>query len=63
MWDNEALDNYKDQLWNENYGLGSSSNNESEMDGFAVPTVIWSGWIVSVAVFICEIIWDKVTSH
>lgn len=30
---------------------------------FAVPAIVWSGWIGSVILFICEIIWKKISGH
>ncbi len=29
-------------------------------DGSSIPTFVWCGWIASVIVFVCEIIWSKV---
>ncbi len=35
-------------------------SNELSSDEFTIPTVLWCGWIASVIVFLCEIIWSKV---
>lgn len=60
-WTNDRLAKYKEELWKYNIDLGTI-NNDSNVGDFEVPTIIWSGWIVSVAVFVCEIIWNRLAS-
>lgn len=43
-----------------NRNLLFNTSNESVSGDFAVPSVVWYGWIGSVIVFVCEIIWKKV---
>lgn len=39
------------------------TNNETNGGEFAIPTIIWCGWIASVMFFICEIIWMKIRTE
>lgn len=35
---------------------------ESGMETFTVPTAVWCGWIASIIIFVCELMWTKVSS-
>lgn len=43
-----------------NRHLQFKSSKGSDNGEFTVPTAVWCGWIVSVLVFVCEIIWNKI---
>lgn len=36
------------------------SSNKPNRSEFIVPAVVWCGWIVSVIVFVCELVWTKI---
>lgn len=61
LWRNAELSLYKERLWLDMATRASNTNNKSS--DFRVPTVIWCGWIGSVAVLVCEIIWNKIASY
>ncbi len=48
-------------LWKLN--LNRPADNKLDNGEFAVPTIVWCGWIVSGIAFICEIMWNKVGSE
>ncbi len=54
----EAINN----LWRSKLSLRykTVSNGSSDSGEFIVPTVVWCGWIASVIVFGCEIVWNKI---
>lgn len=56
-WARERDTVTRDILWNKQRQIKDSK--KLDMSEFTVPTVIWCGWIASVIVFVCEIIWYK----
>lgn len=60
-WEKYAEERYVEKLYKEDYDLQFYHDNESDVRKFAVPTVVWIGWIASTIVFISEIIWNRVT--
>lgn len=58
-WGREGSERIAKTLWKLN--LNREMNNEvSSIGEFAVPTIVWCGWIASTVVFICEIFWHKI---
>lgn len=55
-WIAEQDERQTEKLWK----LNLSRQIWNETNDFSVLTLVWCGWITSVAVFICEIIWHRV---
>lgn len=61
-WRNEQNEELMQQILKLNVNRHLQVGKAEDSYEFAIPTVVWSGWIVSGIVFICELIWNKIKS-
>lgn len=56
-WDREYKAEAVQEIWKKQFSRQTKI--QADTNEFTVPTIVWCGWITSVMVFICEIIWCK----
>lgn len=59
-WTEKRYEDKVKGLWERNFNLQFKSGNESSDSEFAVPTVVWCGWLASGIVFVFEVLWNKI---
>lgn len=60
-WIKDTDDVVINDLMKSHYYRELKVSNKTDSEDFVVPTLLWSGWIASGILFVCEIIWKKFT--
>lgn len=62
-WIKDGKQNEVQKMWKMSSNLLKKNSKESEGGEFVVPTIVWCGWIASLVIFVCEIIWNEIESQ
>ncbi len=60
-WYNDNEDEWIKERWKRNLKLQFKTNGESENKGLTQFIIVCGGWIASTIVFVCELIWSKLS--